>query len=147
MVFDHTCFPIAIYGCEAWPISPNTDKAITSFELKCYRKILKIPWTQKRTNESILNELNIEENWLINLVRKRKLSFFGHLKRHQSLEKTIMEGKMPNRRGRGRPKRRWSDDITENLQMNITTAGILAQERDNYRRAVMKATSRKGDAT
>ena len=143
-----TCiFPIATYGCEAWPISPSLEAMITSFELKCYRKMLKIPWILKRTNQSILEELNIEKNWLITSVKRRKWTFFGHLKRHMSLERTILEGRMPNMRGRGRPRRRWSDDIQENLHTNLTKAGKMAQDRDLYKMAVMKATSRKGHAT
>ena len=117
------------------------------FELKCYRKILKLPWVQKRTNESILEELSIQNKWLITSIKRRKWTFFCHLKRHKSLERTILEGRMPNTRGRGRPRRRWSDDIRENLHTDVTKAGKMAQNRDKYKMAVMKAASWKGHAT
>ena len=116
-------------------------------ELKCYRHILRISWTQKRTNRSILEELGITENWLLKTIKNKKLTYFGHIKRHQSLERTIFEGKMPNNRGRGRPKRRWSDDIEGDLDTDLTTAGRMAEERDLYRRAVMKATFLREHAT
>ena len=108
-------FPIATYGSETWTINKNAENILSSFEMKCYRNILKIPWVLKRTNKSILDELKIESGWLVNTVKKRKLAYFGHIKRHQSLERTIFEGKMPNGRDRGRPKRRWSDDIKRDL--------------------------------
>ena len=108
---------------------------------------MKIPWTQKRTNQSVLKEVNSENNWLATSIKRRKWTFFGHLKRHESLERTILEGRMPNTRGRGRPRRRWSDDIQENLHTETSKAGKMAQDRDKYRMAVMKATSQKGHAT
>ena len=143
-----TCiFPIATYGSEAWTMNRNAEKAIASFEMKCYRNILKIAWMEKRTNESILNELSIEKSWLLNTVKKKRLAYFGHIKRHQSLEKTILEGKMPGHRNRGRPKRRWSDDIEKDLETDLSTAGRMAMNRDLFRSTIMKAMFRKEHAT
>ena len=97
-----TCiFPVAIYGCEAWTITKNDEKKIDAFEMKCYRKILRIPWTAKETNESIRAELNIKELHLMKTIRRLKLKYFGHIKRHDdTLEKLMMEGMMEGKRGR-----------------------------------------------
>ena len=141
-------FPIATYGSETWSVSKEAEKKINAFEFKCYRKILRILWTAKRTNASILNHFgNIPEHWLQNTIVRQKMKFFGHIKRHQSLEKQIYEGIVPGKRGRGRPKRRWSQDITDRLQTTVAEAGRRAQDRDAYRRAVIDATSRRAYAT
>ena len=141
-------FPIATNGSETWSISKEAAKKIDAFEFKCYRKILRIPWTAKRTNESILAHFgNIPEQWLQNTIARQKLKFFGHIKRHQCLERDIYEGIVPGKRGRGRPKRRWSQDITDRLQTTVAEAGWRAQDRDAYRRAVINATSRRASAT
>ena len=143
-----TCiFPIATYGSETWTMNNSIEKYINAFELKCYRRILKISWTEKRTNKSVLEELKISENWLLNNIKSRKLKYFGHIKRHDSIEKIILEGVVPGKRRRGRPKRRWSQDIIEHLGVDVTEAGRLAQDRSAFRNAVMRATSRQGHAT
>ena len=91
--------------------------------------------------------MNISENWLLNNIKARKMKYFGHIKRHDSIEKVIFEGAVPGKRKRGRPKRRWSQDIVEHLGVNVAEAGRLAQDRGVFRSAVMKATSRKRHAT
>ena len=85
-------FPVAIYGCEAWTISKTDEKKITSFEMKCYRKILRISWTERKTNASVLEQLGVKAPQLLNLIKKQKLSYFGHIKRHNLLEKLFLEG-------------------------------------------------------
>ena len=90
-----TCiFPIATYGCETWvgPTAQIRFQKKNAFEMKCYRNILRIPWIAHRTNCSILNELHLPTNWLCNFVRRQKLKYFGHVTRHDCLEKTIMQG-------------------------------------------------------
>ena len=87
-------FPVAIYGCEAWTISKTDEKKITSFEMKCYRKILRISWTEKKTNASVLEQLGVKAPQLLNLIKKQKVSYFGHIKRHNTLEKIILGGHM-----------------------------------------------------
>ena len=141
-------FPIATYGSETWSIGKAAEKKINSFELRCYRRVLRIPWTDKRTNKSVLEQIgNVPENWLQNTIMRQKLKFFGHIKRHECLERDIYEGLVEGKRGRGRPKRRWSQDITERLQTTVANAGRRAQDRDAYRRAVIDATSRRASAT
>ena len=140
-------FPIATYGCESWTINKTSERKINAFELKCYRTILRMPWTEKRTNNSILQELNIKEGWLLSTIIKRKLKYFGHVKRHEGLMKEILEGQVQGKRTRGRPRRRWSQDITERMKTTITRAGRIAQDRTAYREAVIDVTCHKGHAT
>ena len=141
-------FPIAKYGAETWSISKLAEQKINAFENKCYRRILRVPWTDKRTNVSIKEQLQIKEDtWLLNAIKKHKMKYFGHVKRHDCLEKDIFEGIIEGKRGRGRPRRRWSQDITECLQTTVTEAGRQAQDRTAFRRAVADATCRTASAT
>ena len=123
--------PIATYGCEGWTVGKEEEKKITSFELKCYRKMLKIPWTDKVRNEAILNRLHIQPNWLPNTAKRRKLQYFGRIKRHDGLEKHKMEASIQGRRGRGRPARRWLDDIRSWMGASATEIVRKAQERNS----------------
>ena len=105
--------------------------------------MLRIPWVAKRRNEDILKELKVEANWLLNSIKlkSRKLGYFGHIKRHKSLEKHILEAKLEGKRRRGRPTKRWTDDIRDWLQMSVVQAGNTAQNRRDYRLLVREATS------
>jgi len=129
-------------------MNKETEQKINAFEMRCYRKILRVQWTEKQTNVSILQQLgNIPEDWLLNSIMRQKTNFFGHTKRHDSLERVFNEGIIEGRRGAGRPKRRWSQDITDRMNMNVTEAGRCAQDRDAYRRAVNDATCQGASAT
>ena len=132
-------FPVAIYGCESWTISKTDEKKITFFEMKCYRKILRISW--RKTNASVLEKLGVKAPQLLNLIKKQKLSYFGHIKRHNTLEKLFLEGTCEGRRGRGRPRRRWTQDIGEWMGVSTVEAGRQALERGEFRQAVLEATS------
>ena len=134
-------FPTATYGCEAWTINNTDSKKITSFEMNCYRNILRIPWTQKVSNEEVLLRIGIVSPSLLQNVKKLKLSYFGHIKRHDSLEKHILEAKVAGKRGRGRPSRRWEQDIQEWMGTTITQAGRMAEDRTMFRKKVREATS------
>ena len=136
-------FPTATYGCETWILNMAVRKKINAFEMKCYRKMMKIPWTEKRTNESITQELKVEKGWLLNFVIRQKLKYFGHIKRHQGLEKTILEGRINGKRERGRPHRRWIEDITDTYKKSATEIGRLAENRVQYRVLVKDTTSSK----
>ena len=141
-------FPVATYGSETWCLSKQAEQKVKSFQMKSFRKILRIPWTEKRTYKLVLQQLgNIDENWLLNTVVQRKMKFFGHVKRHESLERMIYEGLIEGKRGRGRPRRRWSQDITDRLETTVSEAGRRAQDRDAFRRAVADATCRRASAT
>ena len=129
-------FPVAIYGCEAWTISKTDEKKITSLEMKCHRKILRISWTERKTNASVLEQLGVKAPQLLNLIKKQKLSYFGHIKRHNTLEKLFLEGTCEGRRGRGRPRRRWTQDIGEWMGVSTVEAGRQGLERGEFRQAV-----------
>ena len=140
-VLNSTVFPTATYGCEAWTLNKTDCKKITAFEMKCYRKILRIPWVEKVTNEEVLTRIGVRTPMLLQIVKKLKLKYFGHIKRHESLEKHILEAKSEGKRGRGRPTRRWEQDIEEWLGITTTQAGRMAQDRELFRSRVREATS------
>ena len=130
-------FPVAIYGCKAWTISKTDEKKITSFEMK----ILRISWTERKTNASVLEQLGVKAPQLLNLIKKQKLSYFGQIKRHNTLEKLFLEGTCEGRRGRGRPRRRWTQDIGEWMGVSTVDAARQALERGEFHHAVWEATS------
>ena len=108
-------------------------KRINAFEMKCYRKMLRIPWIAHRTNCSILNELHPPTNWLYNFVRHKKLKYFGHVTRHNGLEKTIMQGIVAGKSSRGKPRHRWEKDITDTFG-TMAAASRVAEDRHQFRR-------------
>lgn len=87
-------FPIALYGCEAWTPLPTDIWKLIAFEMKCYRKLLQITWTEKITNVEVRSRLNVTTSHLLKHFKKQNLSYFGHMKRHNTLERTILEGKV-----------------------------------------------------
>ena len=130
-------FPMATYGCEFWVFTGRVEKRITAYENKCARKILRIPYTKHVTNGEVREVCLIEKEEILRMVKKRKLKFFGHMARHNSLQKTVMAGRVSGRRGRGRPRRRWEDDVKGMLDSSMQGAGTLAQDRRTFRRTVM----------
>ena len=136
-----TCiFPIGTYECETWVLRKLDIKRINAFEMKCYRKVLRIPWIAHRTNCSILNELHLPTNWMYNFVRRQKLKYFGHVTRHNGLEKTIMQGMVAGKRSRGKPRQRWEKDITDTFG-TMTAASRVAEDRKQFRSDIWAATS------
>ena len=135
-------FPTALYGCEAWTINDTFAKRITSFEMKCYRKILRIYWMEKVTNKEVLSRLDMKTTMLLQKAKTLKLKYFGHIKRHEILERHILEARIDGRRGRGRSTRRWEQDINDWMDMTTTQAGKLAEDRILFRQKVQEATSR-----
>ena len=111
-----TVFSVVMYGCESWTIKKAEHRRIDAFELWCWRRLLRIPWTTKRSNQSILKEIS-PEYLLEGLMLKLKLQYFGHLmRRTDSLEKTLMLGKIEGRRRRGQ----WLDGITDSMDMSLS---------------------------
>ena len=141
-VLETVVFPTALYGCEAWTINNTDAKKITSFEMKCYRKILRISWMEKVTNKEVLSRLDMKTTMLLQKAKALKLKYFGHIKRHETLERHILEARIDGRRGRGRPTRRWEQDINDWMDMTTTQAGRLAEDRILFRQKVQEATSR-----
>ena len=136
-------FPVAIYGCEAWTILKDDEKKITSFEMKCYRKILRISWTERKTNARVLEQLGLKAPQLLNLIKKQILSYFCHIKRYNTLEKLFWRAHVRAGGGgrRGRPRNVWTQDIGEWKRVSTVEAGRQALERGEFRQAVWEATS------
>ena len=113
-------FPVVMYGCESWTIKKAERRRTDAFELWCWRRLLRVPWTAGRSNQSILKEISPEYS-LEGLMLKLKLQYFGHLmQRTESLEKTLMQGKTEGRRRRGRQRMRWLDSITGSMDMSLS---------------------------
>ena len=112
-------FPVVIYGCESWIVKKAEHRRIDAFELWCWRRLLRVPWTARRSNQSILKEISPGCS-LEGLMLKLKLQYFGHLMRRvDSLEKTLMLGKIEGRRKGGRQRMRWLDGITDSMDMGM----------------------------
>ena len=113
-------FPVVMYGCERWTIKKAESQRIYAFELWCWRRLLRVPWTARRLNQSILKEINPEYS-LEGLMPKLKLQYFGHLmQRADSLVKTLMLGKIESRRKREWQRMRWLDGITDSMDMSLS---------------------------
>ena len=112
-------FPVVMYGCESWSIKKAEHRRIHAFELWCRRRLLRVPWAARRSNQSIAKEISPECS-LEGLMLKLKLQHFGHLKRTDSLEKTLMLGKIEGGRRRGRQRTKWLDGITNSMDMNLS---------------------------
>ena len=129
-------FPVVMYGCENWTIKKAEGQRIDAFELWCWRRLLGVPWTARRSNQSIVKEISSGCS-LEGLMLKLKLQYFGHLMRRvDSLEKTLILGGIGDRRKWGRPRMRWLDGVADSMDMNLGELRELVMDREAWRAGI-----------
>ena len=129
-------FPVVMYGCESWTVKKAERQRIDVFELWCCRRLLRVPWTARKSNQCVLKEINPEIS-LEGMMLKLKLQYFGHLmQRIDSLEKTLMLGEIGGRRRRGRPRMRWLDDIMDSMDISLSELREMVMDREVWRAVI-----------
>ena len=125
-------YSVLLYGSETWTLNKNLESRIEAFEMWIFRRMGKISWTEKKTNKDVCMLLKVSPS-LLNNIKRKKLKYFGHIKRHDTICREILEGKIEGRRARGRQRRTWLDDIRDWTKLSVTECAGRARDRKEWR--------------
>ena len=128
------CFiwSVLLYASETWTLTSALEKRLEAAEMWLYRKITRTSWKDKPKNEEVLKQLGLTETSLVKTIKRRKLAYYGHIRRHDSLQRKILEGKIEGKRGRGRRRKSWIENIVESSGMKINECSKIARDRERW---------------
>ena len=121
------------YGAETWTTKKSTEDKIEAFEMWCYRRMERVSWKEMKTNEEVLKDIGMKEKSLLKIIKKKKLAYYGHVRRHNTLQKTVLEGGVCGERGRGRRRTTWTMNIAKMTDRSINECCELALDREVWR--------------
>ena len=121
------------YACETWTLTAEMERRIDALEMWMYRRMTRTSWKDKKTNVEVLEKVGLKNKEMLNIIKRRKLTYYGHISRHDSMQKDILEGKIEGTRGRGRPRKSWIGNIKETTRMTMQECGKRAKDRDKWR--------------